>query len=526
MFQVNIQQCLDFVLYEHQHGKTSTKSTYAQTPPLLTLKLWSECGNDLEAFKNKMIKVNKNVTYPAYSQCTLVQAVHKLNSHDNVVDVIKPALKSLLSERILLQDPKFNNPLKPFQSPPHQSVCKGDIFYGDEYLMEVKSEGTLPGDELLHVDSIEIHELPKRIISTISQVFSYVTEGRVYTVDNEIKFSRQPISFSLISKYNKTWIVYYDTDTPTTLYISPSYDRSHLILAVYYVLHLRTIGKKDIPESLKTLIKQAKVEDKQRELDSKLPREPMPRQHSKPNKDKKKFSGGSGGKSAGEQCHITIDSKDSLLQVTVLNHSTQKRKSTESADSGCCSEVTAEDLWEAFGAGYGVLGSGRSGFVLDVEIGGNHIAVKRCDLFKTPRVITVELKSESQVLRKLNNLNVECVPTLFFDGKVGPYYCLAMDKIEGKCVRFEAMSRTEARGCIAALEQLHKHHIKHGDLRCENFLVSCQQEQVFIIDFGLSMDYDRDHQLSGDTNMNMELEAEMRLLKSKFARFTLSNESH
>jgi tRNA A-37 threonylcarbamoyl transferase component Bud32 len=157
--------------------------------------------------------------------------------------------------------------------------------------------------------------------------------------------------------------------------------------------------------------------------------------------------------------------------------------------------ISAEDVWASFRNGYSLLGSGGCGDVLRVEIRGVAYAVKRCDVAKAHKKTVDELKHECYVLRQLNEASVSCVPKLIFSGHVGNFFCMIMNVIEVEgCKRieqFEEMCVSEAKGCVAALSELHKHRCLHGDIREQNFIVSRDEsgnhnDQVFIIDFGFS----------------------------------------
>ncbi len=110
--------------------------------------------------------------------------------------------------------------------------------------------------------------------------------------------------------------------------------------------------------------------------------------------------------------------------------------------------------------------------------------MKFCDVYKTSNDHISQLKNEVKVLKYLNSKQLEFVPTFYFNDFVLIFDCIAMSFIEGCVIDFNKMNKVQKEKAIKNVEKLHELFCFHGDLRYQNFI--CQQEQVFVIDFGLS----------------------------------------
>jgi hypothetical protein len=150
------------------------------------------------------------------------------------------------------------------------------------------------------------------------------------------------------------------------------------------------------------------------------------------------------------------------------------------------------ELTHAFFHANEIIGSGRTGNVLNLKIDSNNkfLAFKFVDIYTRKIDIKNELKNEMQIYKWLQTKNVECVPKLVFDGVVLIFLSLVTEIIDGKIIEFSKMNQDQKNSCIESLKTLHVNGVLHRDIRPSNFIIK-ENNQCIIIDFGFSEKYEQ-----------------------------------
>ncbi len=79
------------------------------------------------------------------------------------------------------------------------------------------------------------------------------------------------------------------------------------------------------------------------------------------------------------------------------------------------------------------------------------------------------------------------IPRLLFHGE---FFCFAGFAIslipDARTLPFDEMTEEQKKGCKAALDELHSFDVLHQDLKWDNFVISGNEGQVYIIYFGFT----------------------------------------
>ncbi|RHZ85979.1 hypothetical protein Glove_57g125 [Diversispora epigaea] len=139
-----------------------------------------------------------------------------------------------------------------------------------------------------------------------------------------------------------------------------------------------------------------------------------------------------------------------------------------------------------------VLGHGRSGKTLLCKFRGDDIALKTADLYKTPAKILKEMQNEVKIYKDLEDIQGIYIPKLVCYGYYGGGWCyvLGTTLIGGTTLGDTTIKEQQRVKALEALRAIHKHGILHNDIREDNILIGDNDNDVYLIDFGMSSNID------------------------------------
>ena len=152
-----------------------------------------------------------------------------------------------------------------------------------------------------------------------------------------------------------------------------------------------------------------------------------------------------------------------------------------------------------------ILGNGKFGVVYK----GSHVTKGDIVAIKTEPMTNrfKVLRHEVTILNYLFYNGVRNIPTVYWFGQHTGYTCLAMshytcdlnDYIKKKGAMDNNKLGSMMIKCLSILENIHKYHILHRDIKPHNFMI--KDGDIYLIDFGLStvfIDENGDHIIKQD----------------------------
>ncbi|PKC00195.1 kinase-like protein [Rhizophagus irregularis] len=140
-----------------------------------------------------------------------------------------------------------------------------------------------------------------------------------------------------------------------------------------------------------------------------------------------------------------------------------------------------------------LLSQGRSGKTLLCEFRNNTIALKCADLWKSPSYILKEMQNEVKIYQQLSDLQGIYIPNLECYGYFENGMCYVIGTtLVGKPLSFyKYITKGQKVKGMLALNAIHDRGVLHNDIRADNILLDNRNNDVYLIDFGMSnTDYD------------------------------------
>lgn len=294
------------------------------------------------------------------------------------------------------------------------------------------------------------------------------------------------LRYALLTTYEKTWAFY--IEDKNNLYISPLIKTNQFILAIYYILELRS--KKNDSSTITKHLRSVKKfkEDCQTKEDSEKKDDCQGNEDVCKCKDgcEEKESLENSDNDSDDEVYIGSEIKDGLSDLEIIEL------------------INTSMIKPQF------LGEGLDCVVVKVKINNQFYALKILDCMKDKHGVKPEMKNEINILKFIKLKRIKSVPVMYFGGMIIFRLCILMDYLDGENIDFEDIEDTHKVKYIECLNELHKHFILHGDINPGNFIF--KDNQVYIIDFGRS-------KILSDTDESRELlKEEMNELKS-FSRY-------
>lgn len=445
----------------------------------------SECGtnpsqNILPTGVVEWIDFNDKMVKFVEEQCAKSTEIYKyyefnqdtdFNSHDNIQTTLSNHCKEMFSDRIYLS----NKTKIKFKKLPNGSdfMCNGDICCNNRFFIEIKTKENMEHlKELSFVQSYNMKDknINKLSVKVIKQVYAYLWYGRT--------------RYCIISTYERSWCLF--LDYKNVLNISNEINLDNLNQSIYYMLDLLLNVSLDYDENDNNNDqKQMQIKDQDKdEKDNRSMASSMVLRQRVLNKQlntQKKYQTDKDNQS---------ESSQNSSESSSASNENEKYNTNEINDSAYCGSnsnlnmvISKDDIFNRLPYGK-VVGWGACGTVSKIFHYKQHFAVKFCDLYKTSDDHINQLKNEVEILKYLNSKQLEFVPTIYFNDVVTIFDCIVISFIEGHVIEYNKMTPVQKEKAIKNVEKLHELFCFHGDLRYQNFI--CQQEQVFVIDFGKS----------------------------------------
>ncbi|RGB38958.1 hypothetical protein C1646_804915 [Rhizophagus diaphanus] len=135
-----------------------------------------------------------------------------------------------------------------------------------------------------------------------------------------------------------------------------------------------------------------------------------------------------------------------------------------------------------------ILGQGRSGKTLKCEFQENTIALKCTDLWKSLPNILKEMQNEVKIYQILSSIQGEFIPKLmcygYYEG--GMCYIIGTSFIGTALTNYKHITERQRVMGLYALNAIHSKGVLHNDIQAENILLSNINDNVYLIDFGMS----------------------------------------
>jgi tRNA A-37 threonylcarbamoyl transferase component Bud32 len=146
---------------------------------------------------------------------------------------------------------------------------------------------------------------------------------------------------------------------------------------------------------------------------------------------------------------------------------------------------------------------------------GHEVVVKKCDIYNQHAVVA-ELEHEAMIYKELQELQGECIPTLWIAGVANGLEMILVTEFVGTNISQERLDDSDRAQIRQALCAIHQLGVAHGDIRLENIVIQRKglRARFFFIDFGMSYTTEDRAKLSHEMKL-LDLLLNMRGLHSE-----------
>ncbi|KAF9309162.1 hypothetical protein BG003_010103, partial [Podila horticola] len=102
---------------------------------------------------------------------------------------------------------------------------------------------------------------------------------------------------------------------------------------------------------------------------------------------------------------------------------------------------------------------------------GYEVVIKKCDIYNQHAVVA-ELEHEAKIYEELQELQGECIPTLWISGVANGLEMILVTEFVGTNVSQERLDDSDRAQIQQALCSIHELGVVHGDIRLENIVQS------------------------------------------------------